>query len=238
MTIETIPGASNDQAPRGRVLSAFLAHAPIIASVTVTVLFVAIIGSLFLPYLFGYQSGSTLLRELASLDQARGLITFLVAVTTVGIALILIVFVTITNDSSVKDKFILGKEVFTGLVGILGTIVGFYFGSASQSGFQPGFKIEAVQVDPSTVRPGEKFKVRVKTSGAKLPIDYSVSFGASPEIPSKASSAQVEDFVEEVVVPKEAKVGSVIDVQVAVKDKNGATASSKQFSAIQVKVGQ
>ncbi len=64
-------------------------------------------------------------------DGARVLITFLVAVATVAIAFLAILTAMVIREY--KERFALAKEVLTLLVGILGTIVGFYFGTASKS---------------------------------------------------------------------------------------------------------
>jgi len=60
---------------------------------------------------------------------ARGLITFLVAMVTVAIALILTLSAVLSNSTDYKERFALGKEVLTIFIGVLGTIIGFYFGS-------------------------------------------------------------------------------------------------------------
>jgi hypothetical protein len=61
---------------------------------------------------------------------ARGLITFLVAIVTVAIAIILTLSAVMSSSKDYKERFALGKEVLTIFIGVLGTIVGFYFGSA------------------------------------------------------------------------------------------------------------
>lgn len=63
---------------------------------------------------------------------ARGMITFLVAVSTVAIAMLTILTAMLVRDF--KERFAAAKEVLAILVGILGTIVGFYFGAASNPG--------------------------------------------------------------------------------------------------------
>lgn len=64
-------------------------------------------------------------------DTARIFITFLVAVGTIAIALLAVLTAMIIREY--KERFALAKEVLTVLVGILGTIVGFYFGSAKSA---------------------------------------------------------------------------------------------------------
>jgi hypothetical protein len=63
-------------------------------------------------------------------NAARGLITTLIAIVTVAIAIILTLSVVLSSASDYKERFALGKEILTILIGVLGTIVGFYFGSA------------------------------------------------------------------------------------------------------------
>lgn len=227
--------------PRARLVDQLIANTPIIAAVSVTLLFCLIIGSLFFPYLFGYQSESSLLRELASLDQARGLITFLVAVTTVGIALILTVYVVVTNDPSVKDRFILGKEVLTGLIGVLGTIVGFYFGSVATQVQRPtnsDVKISKFAVEPSAGKVGDKLKVHIQTSGLKLPIQYTISFNTDSKITDKAGTSTKDEFTEEFSIPTTSTVGNSIEVGFTLKDKAGTVADSKLLPAQSVKIVQ
>jgi uncharacterized membrane protein YhaH (DUF805 family) len=62
-------------------------------------------------------------------DNARNLITFLVAVGTIAIAFLAILTAMVIREF--KERFAMAKEVLTILVGVLGTIVGFYFGTAA-----------------------------------------------------------------------------------------------------------
>lgn len=70
-----------------------------------------------------------IISRLSDAGFARGLITFLISVATIGLA-----FTLITQASSATSEgFRRAREIFTGLMGVLGTIVGFYFGSADKS---------------------------------------------------------------------------------------------------------
>lgn len=78
------------------------------------------------------QKEHIFLEKLAKKEVARGLITFLIAISTVGIAIILAVSTVVSAPTSEDDKrFDRSKQVLTMLIGVLGTIVGFYFGSTS-----------------------------------------------------------------------------------------------------------
>ena len=55
---------------------------------------------------------------------ARGLITYLFAVVTIGTAVVLVLSAVLGTD---KEKFDRGKEVLGLLLGVFGTMVGFYF---------------------------------------------------------------------------------------------------------------
>jgi len=65
-----------------------------------------------------------------SAEYARGLITLIFSGGTMLIAVLLVLYV-ITSDSAVaKERFGHGKEVLTLLIGVFGTILGFYFGKS------------------------------------------------------------------------------------------------------------
>ena len=70
--------------------------------------------------------------RLASTSGARGLITFLVALGTVISALIIVLAVFWMPAAEVERRAQAAKDILTIMVGILGTIIGFYFGTAEQ----------------------------------------------------------------------------------------------------------
>lgn len=76
------------------------------------------------------------LRLLAGPEFARGLITFLFAVATVGLAVMLVVnsFLSNAGGEQLAERFRQGKDILTVLIGVFGTIVGFYFGQAGPPG--------------------------------------------------------------------------------------------------------
>ena len=77
---------------------------------------------------YALVSNNPVIARLAEPGFARGLITFLISVATIGLAFVLVY----QADGSTDDSFRRAREIFTGLMGVLGTIVGFYFGSAEK----------------------------------------------------------------------------------------------------------
>jgi hypothetical protein len=82
-----------------------------------------------------FADGSSLLAQLQEQAFARGLITFIFTLGTLGIALTLVGSALFGNAS--QENFRRAREVFSVLAGVLGTIVGFYFGSTGHEGVPP-----------------------------------------------------------------------------------------------------
>jgi hypothetical protein len=156
--------------------------APLVGFLLVALAFVAILSSVFWPYV-GKGLDKTLLQQLADTETARGLITFLVAVSTVGIALILIVWVASTGLAAdvVKERSAFSKEVMTSLIGILGTIIGFYFG-ATQGGQAPSRSgstaptLASFSFTPPKPEKGGTMTLRATLSGGQSPYVYAIRF--------------------------------------------------------------
>jgi hypothetical protein len=77
---------------------------------------------------------TNLIEKLASPGSARGLITFLFSFITIAVILIVIIaLLWMDKEEDIDSRFTKAKDIIAILVGILGTIVGFYFGNASSS---------------------------------------------------------------------------------------------------------
>jgi PASTA domain-containing protein/putative Ig domain-containing protein len=101
------------------------------------------------------QNDQAFLSSLADKERARGLITFLIAITVVGVAIILSISTLILASGDDGDKrFDRGKQVLSVLIGVLGTIVGFYFGAETK---------------PKETNPTEQTQTSSHIATAKLP---------------------------------------------------------------------
>lgn len=73
------------------------------------------------------------LASLATADQARGLVTFLFAFATIAVVLISVIATFWVPSGEVATRGAAAKDILTILIGIMGTILGFYFGSADRA---------------------------------------------------------------------------------------------------------
>ena len=115
--------------------------------------------------------------RLQEANAARGLITSLVALSAIVIAMILTLYAIVSTDKELMEKkFGFGKEIFTALVGILGTIIGFYFasdhGGDSRAEPPPPFLSFDLSKAP---HPGENVKFTTLMYTCKPPFHWVIS---------------------------------------------------------------
>jgi len=104
----------------------------------------AVIGS-------GILNAKEIVDKLANPEYARGVITYILAIGTVAVILVLLVSALLGSDS--KENFARGKEILTVLIGIFGTILGFYFGAANPAKTESGANPSASASPALTVSP-------------------------------------------------------------------------------------
>jgi|SRR5579864_4248194 len=193
---------------------------PLIYVIPTTLAIVAII------YAF-YQRGATFLTSLQNLETARGLITFLVVFTTIVISITLVAYVATTSDDKdkVKDRFGFGKEVLTALIGILGTILGFYFGQSTTS---TALQFASAYVSNVTPKPGDSVVLYSVVSGGKPPYKYTITFSPANMIDTIAEKSSATGVIQEQVtipdkVPKDKDTDFTF--QIVVTDSAGKSAT-------------
>jgi len=119
------------------------------------------------------------LKRMADAEFARGLITYLFAVVTIGTAVVLVVYALTHAEAKSEDaRFQKGKEVLSLLLGVFGTIVGFYFGSEIQrNDNEHQLQIAVPMLSSSTVASGGKITFTTNVSGGEGPYQYGYAFG-------------------------------------------------------------
>jgi hypothetical protein len=146
------------------------------------------LGLLYSLYRFLNAGGGLDLKDLADVQTARGLITLLIAISTVGIAIILAISTIVIKEGDDGDKrFDRGKQVLSVLIGVLGTIVGFYFASPGNRPQEPnqgttqtqGLSITSQELPPGVAKT-KYIDTKLKTSGEVGTVTWSVS----PDLPS------------------------------------------------------
>jgi hypothetical protein len=115
-------------------------------------------------------SNSSFFGSLAQVDQARGLITFLVAVCAVAVILLTAINIFWGNNATFNDRFAAAKDLVTLVVGVLGTILGFYFGTlTSERLLQLSFDSPASY---SVVATGSDINVRATARNGASPYNF------------------------------------------------------------------
>jgi hypothetical protein len=120
------------------------------------------------------------LTKMGQVEFARGLITYLFAVVTIGTAVVLVVSALTSDESPANERrFERGKEILSLLLGVFGTIVGFYFGSEVAAKGQPGetiVNVAPLRLSTGSVASSADFTLTTYVSGGKAPYKYGVGF--------------------------------------------------------------
>lgn len=199
-----------------------------------SLLFVSVIGASFILLIimnriFVLDSG--LLVQLSATNSARGLITFLFAFGTIIISLILVlttVFSRPGNESEFKyrkERFTQAKEILALLLGILGTIVGFYFGTASNQPQLEKLEISEIVFNKLPIA-GEKLTILVKVTGGEKPYDYQLLF-SNNEIESVNGKSSTGLISYSLVLPSTIEKNDIESiVNFVIFDENGHSVST------------
>ncbi|HYX71676.1 MAG TPA: hypothetical protein VE732_02820 [Nitrososphaera sp.] len=183
----------------------------------------ALIFAVTLIFVYVLAHGMSDVEKLANPDTARGLITFVIAVATVAIAMMMALTAIVTREFD--KRFAVGKEVLTILVGILGTIVGFYYGAATKK--EPGPITPTAQISvapiktPDQIKSGDTVTLSTKLTGGTPPYHYSIRFTpeAIPAIENQESANGEINHEFKAAVP----AGTDIVFRIEGKDKNDVT---------------
>jgi hypothetical protein len=179
----------------------------------------------------GFDKG--VLGNMSRSEFARGLITYLYAVVTIGTAVVLVLSALLAPaDDAHEKRFQRGKEILALLLGVFGTIVGFYFGQAQavENGTS-ALVISTLDVSPRTVQAGSNITVRAVVTGGVLPYKFGAAIGNDAADPTK----NVEDggWITIELGTRQLRADEPSIVKVVVQDGSGHRSS--QNAPIEVK---
>lgn len=205
----------------------FESPAPIVA-LGLAVYFLIIIVTVF---------GPNSLTQLKDASTARGSITFLFSLGTIVIALILVMSALFSNAPPTErtERFNHGKEVLTILIGILGTIVGFYFGTEKGETEQPQFTVSQAEITDTAPQPGGNVGVATHVVGGQPPYSYTVDFPEGVSIEDQTGTKSSDGLIlHRVSIPDQIERGKEVSFEVIVRDATGTLkrASGKFVTAI------
>ena len=185
------------------------------------------IGLIIVYYLFSGLLGENtgpFLFALSKPEVARGIITFLVAAGTVSLAVLLVMAAIMSSGSQDLDhRFAFGKEVLTLLIGILGTIVGFYYGSTKDN--PVSLTLSPVSVSNPAPKIGDKFTLDAVIIGGASPYTYSIKFNPPGIISDAMDQQSTGPIHHEFTIPTDAnaKADQTITFTIDVKDAKEQT---------------
>jgi len=178
-----------------------------------------LIAAVAVIFVFVLAGGAKTTGNLGNIEEARGLITFVISVGTIAIAIILALAAILIRDF--EKRLGVGKEILTILVAVLGTIVGFYYGAAKKE-TPPAQISSALRITPPELARDDKVTISVSLTGGTPPYTYTVKFTPDkiPPVPVKDSATgEINEDIPGTAVPADAKeVGFLIEG----KDKTGA----------------
>lgn len=178
--------------------------------------------------LLGMDKGSVL-DKLKDGEYARGLITYLFAVGTIG-SVVILILAALTGKGETEERdarFDKAKEIFSLLIGIFGTIIGFYFGSIKAEEETKGTDMAvAAPLVPDTVAAGQPVSVISNASGGSPPYLYSVGF--DPAAAGAGFVKRSQGWIREQLPAPAVSKDSAVNVYVHVEDLAGDSVTSVQ----------
>lgn len=171
-------------------------------------------------------------RDFGQIDFLRGVITvvFTAAVSLIAFNLVLMVLMGGTNAYAARMRFREGKEVLILLIGILGTVLGFYFGNTGTTPADAGgFMIDRIAISDAIA--GGEVLIVVETSGGEGPFSYEMTFDP-PDVPPIANSSNDPAFQEKASLSNVSVAGQV-SVTIKVTDANDDKAEVTQHITVE-----
>jgi len=169
--------------------------------------------------IMGWDKG-LVLPSMANISFARGLITYLFGVGTIGIAVVLVVYALTEKTGQTDTRFQHGKEILSLLLGVFGTIVGFYFGSEVASKAEEALRLHQPRLSVTSAATGLPFSLTTAVSGGKAPYRFGVAVDRDTLAPAdlKENVDPSGWIVKELTVPAGVTPGKQISLTVGIRD--------------------
>ena len=196
------------------------------------VLFLALIWGVFNP---------SFLNVIAGVEQARGLITFLFAFSAILIIALIAVALFWMDASEIDNRFNRAKDLLTIIIGILGTILGFYYGSLV--GGESRLNVANVALSSAAAKAGEAVQISATILGGTAPYTYEIQFedrtgeANTRAIPQTTKSSDSGAIRESVTIPTVGKATAILFTIVAT-DTKGAQARASGAIVVEPKSTQ
>lgn len=139
----------------------------------VTILVFALIFSIFVMIAVNLNG---MLNHLSNRNYARGLITYLFAVGTIGTIAVALLYALLNQDLESK-QFSHAKDLLSILIGVFGTIVGYYFGSEGTSANtkENELKIIPIKKPEDSLMLEKNYSYEAAINGGQYPYNYQIS---------------------------------------------------------------
>jgi hypothetical protein len=171
--------------------------------------------------IIGFDKG--VLSGMARIEFARGLITYLFAIVTIGTAVVLVVSALTSTESEAHEKrFQRGKEILSLLLGVFGTIVGFYFGSEVTQktlALPASLVVAPIHLSSQTVESGGQLTLETYVSGGKPPYKFGVGFDGDPV--ESRESVEPGGWIQKTVASPKVSSDQAVVIHVVVIDSEG-----------------
>jgi hypothetical protein len=192
--------------------------------------------ALMYPSVFA-KGGGDVLAKMSDHEYARGLITYLFAVTTIGTSVVL-VLAALTGALAKEENYTRGKDILALLLGVFGTIVGFYFGSEAHEGGHAATAVSMSQplLLDSLASPGDSVRLTAFVSGGTPPYSWGVALDPSESIDYNRTVDSTGWIIVKVGLPS-AVTGEEVKVRLGVRDGAGSSQSSESTIRIRKSTG-
>lgn len=178
--------------------------------------------------IIGKDSG--VLARMSDSTFARGLITYLFTVVTVGTAVVLVVYSLSGAVASDDKQFERGKDVLSLLLGVFGTIVGFYFGSELKDktqGQDQQLHLTSPLFTGEQAVSGGTMTIAAHVRGGTPPYRFGAAVGDDGDI-NYSGAVRPDGWIQSAInLPKVDRDSTAI-MRLAVKDALGRIAATSQ----------